>query len=731
MNYEEEEAGEHPSVGGKEPSMYPDDDEEQKECDEEEEEEEWEEDDKEDDDEQMLQDIFGEPGPSNALSARLPPPPREERGRKALMQNVGLLDQNGRPDPNYKEALALIRSATGDVRGLLSEAMFLALASQHWGMAVPLAHACFQACDLDNSGRLNPHEFALLYRAVIVFDPARDNGDVKLVELRRRIIFARYAKNGKAGELDKESRYRVAHDLAQGQLHVEHLVRDALRWHDGPAIGLKAFADSHTTLNEAHLHLSDALVPEHGEWQTLSRKSSGPQLRVVLDPRAVLGGAIVGTTDTVNGPQIVGQLSCELMGSSDLSAGRRRNQCRRLNPTERVAIPGDRSGGRKQMSASVGNAAVNVAFDLDPDLQAPAESDWRGAIARPRGSHEHHLAQTVVDRAQLMATRISMETDVSDSAWMGEGSALRELLDTEAPAEQSRRFAILAREVQRVAMSQPMVVRVPVPAKIFGDVHGQLRDLLLLFAFHGFPSHRGGDVETTAYVFNGDFIDRGAHQLETLVLLFALKCLYPSRIFLVRGNHEFRSQTERYGFQDVCRSFREAHDDVEDVYEKAHGAFEWLPLAALVGGCVAVMHGGIGDGSWTLDALNAVPRPLKTDWSSDVAEQALWSDPSDSDAEMMRGVHPNPARGAAMKTFGPDVTARWCQENHVQLVVRSHQYVREGVKFMHSGRLATVFSARNYNNDSCPNDSALLLLAADEAGALRVRAKRLAHRPTR
>ena len=63
----------------------------------------------------------------------------------------------------------------------------------------------------------------------------------------------------------------------------------------------------------------------------------------------------------------------------------------------------------------------------------------------------------------------------------------------------------------------------------------------------------------------------------------------------------------------------------------------------------------------------------------------------------------------------------------MQLVVRSHQYVRDGFKIMHSGRLVTLFSARNYF-DGAQNDGALLLLAPDEQGSLRVRAKRLAHR---
>lgn len=63
-------------------------------------------------------------------------------------------------------------------------------------------------------------------------------------------------------------------------------------------------------------------------------------------------------------------------------------------------------------------------------------------------------------------------------------------------------------EADQVAGSSVVVV---------GDVHGQLHDVLFLLEDAGFP------CENRFFVFNGDYVDRGAWGLETFVVLLAWK----------------------------------------------------------------------------------------------------------------------------------------------------------------------------------------------------------------
>ena len=89
----------------------------------------------------------------------------------------------------------------------------------------------------------------------------------------------------------------------------------------------------------------------------------------------------------------------------------------------------------------------------------------------------------------------------------------------------------LCQLVSELLMEESNVQPVVSPVTIVGDLHGQFFDLLNLLQVGGWPPH-------TAYVFLGDFVDRGHNSVETLSLLLCLKLKYPGHVTLLRGNHE-------------------------------------------------------------------------------------------------------------------------------------------------------------------------------------------------
>lgn len=77
---------------------------------------------------------------------------------------------------------------------------------------------------------------------------------------------------------------------------------------------------------------------------------------------------------------------------------------------------------------------------------------------------------------------------------------------------------------------------------IVGDTHGQIQDILHMFDINGTPD------DFNAYLFNGDFVDRGDHGTEICMLIMGFQMLYPGVVHINRGNHECRSQTQVQGF---------------------------------------------------------------------------------------------------------------------------------------------------------------------------------------
>lgn len=239
---------------------------------------------------------------------------------------------------------------------------------------------------------------------------------------------------------------------------------------------------------------------------------------------------------------------------------------------------------------------------------------------------------------------------------------------------------------------------------VVGDLHGQLADLLHIMRECGMPS------ESTYYVFNGDFVDRGAQGVEVLLVLFTLLVAFPKYVALNRGNHECDYMNEEYGF-DVEVSTK--YD--RNMFRLIQRCFCALPLATLIGTKVFVVHGGIPRRPGVtiaeiskLQRFRQIPMPEHSQPEEDeMYQDMLWSDPFDALGWQESD------RGAGVQ-FGADVTLSFLEKNELDLVIRSHEEYVKGYEEHHGGKLVTVFSASNYNGVDT-NNGAFIVLAGDIA----------------
>ncbi|XP_073066135.1 serine/threonine-protein phosphatase BSL1-like isoform X2 [Primulina eburnea] len=244
---------------------------------------------------------------------------------------------------------------------------------------------------------------------------------------------------------------------------------------------------------------------------------------------------------------------------------------------------------------------------------------------------------------------------------------------------------------EQLFMNEPTVLQLKAPVKLFGDLHGQFGDLMRLFDEYGFPS-TAGDITYIDYLFLGDYVDRGQHSLETIVLLLALKIEYPENVHLIRGNHEAADINALFGFRIECIE-RMGESDGIWAWTRFNQLFNYLPLAALIEKKIICMHGGIGRSINFVEQIEKLERPITMDAGSIVLMDLLWSDPTENDS--IEGLRPN-ARGPGLVTFGPDRVTDFCKKNKLRLIIRAHECVMDGFERFAQGQLITLFSATNY-----------------------------------
>ncbi|OAA52009.1 serine/threonine-protein phosphatase 5 [Metarhizium rileyi] len=277
--------------------------------------------------------------------------------------------------------------------------------------------------------------------------------------------------------------------------------------------------------------------------------------------------------------------------------------------------------------------------------------------------------------------------------------------------------------VKDIVYNEATMVEMEIPddveLTVCGDTHGQYFDLMELFRRNGNPNDKHW------YLFNGDFVDRGSWSTEIALLLYAFKWLRPNGFFLNRGNHETDDMNRVYGFEGECKAkYNERYTPLvlscvlcvsppamlignPRVFKLFSESFSALPLATLVGKKYLVLHGGLfSDDKVTLDDIRKLNRHnQRQPGQAGLMMEMLWTDPQE---EPGRGPS---KRGVGMQ-FGPDITKKFCENNGLEAVIRSHEVRMDGYEVQHGGRCITVFSAPRYC-DSTENRGAYINIKSD------------------
>lgn len=119
--------------------------------------------------------------------------------------------------------------------------------------------------------------------------------------------------------------------------------------------------------------------------------------------------------------------------------------------------------------------------------------------------------------------------------------------------------------------------------------------------------------------------------------------------------------------------------------------FKNLPYAAIIGGSIFCVHGGLSPELLDLSEIEKVVRPHDIG-NTGIFSDLTWSDPVETPewfAENRRKIG---------FYFGPKATEAFLQKYNFQILVRAHEVCAAGYQVNHNEKCLTIFSSSSQNN---------------------------------
>lgn len=255
----------------------------------------------------------------------------------------------------------------------------------------------------------------------------------------------------------------------------------------------------------------------------------------------------------------------------------------------------------------------------------------------------------------------------------------------------------LLSQLKPIMHSKPNILKISSPVIIVGDIHGQYYDFLEMLLTTGLPPH-------VNMLFLGDIVDRGYYSIQTICLVFAFMVKYPTRVHIIRGNHESESISRVYGFYQECL---QRYGEDSQVYSWFIDIFNLLPLACIINENLFAVHGGLSPSIESVDQIRVLDRFRDVPTEGPFAD-LLWSDPGEN---IDSGFSISP-RGAGY-LFAEDVLSHFLHLNRLDHLTRAHQLAQEGYRIYWNDKMSTVWSAPNYGY-RCKNLASVM--SVDEDG---------------